>query len=258
MLLVHGYPLNGKTWRHLVTRLAEHFTCYVVDLPGAGETRWTERTNFNFAGQAATLKAFVDRLGLASYSLMVHDTGGTIARRLATLDTARIRRFVIIGTEIPGHRPPWIEFFQKTANPRRPFVMRTLMRAGWFRRSSAAFGGCFYDRSLIDGEFKTLFVDPVIRSRQRAEGLIRYLIGIDWTMVDGMATEHARITMPTLLIWGEDDPVFPVDEARIIADQLPDCHGFVTIPRAKLFVQEERPEEVLRIALPFLLGADRA
>jgi pimeloyl-ACP methyl ester carboxylesterase len=252
LVLVHGYPLSGRTWRHVAALLADRFTCYVPDLAGAGETRWTEQTDFSFAGQARTLKAWIDRLGLTSYSLMGHDTGATIARRLATLDTARVRRFVLIGTEIPGHRPPWIELFQKIADPRRTGVLQFLMSKRWFRRSSAGFGGCFADKSLIDGDFKTLFLDPAIRSKERASGLTRYLLGIDWAMVDGMASEHARITMPTLLIWGEDDPVFPVARARVIAEQLPDCRGFFTIPNAKLFVQEETPGEVARIAGEFL------
>ena len=255
LLLVHGYPVSGRTWRHVVARLADRFTCYVVDLAGAGETRWTEQTEFGFAGQARALKALVNRLGLASYSLIGHDTGATIARRLATLDTARVRRFVLIGTEIPGHRPPWIELFQKTSDPRRPGVSQFLLSQRWFRRSNAGLGGCFMDKSLIDGDFKTLFIDPVIASKQRASGLTRYLLGIDWAMVDGMATEHARITMPTLLIWGEDDPVFPVERARVIAEQLPDCHGFYTIPDAKLFVHEEKPDDVARIAGEFLGAA---
>ena len=57
LLLVHGYPVSGRTWRHVVAQLASDFTCYVVDLPGAGETRWTDRTDFSFAGQARTLLA---------------------------------------------------------------------------------------------------------------------------------------------------------------------------------------------------------
>ena len=256
LLLVHGYPVSGRTWRGVVERLAKHFTCYVVDLPGAGETRWTERTDFHFAGQARTLKAFADRLQLGPYRLMAHDTGATIARRLATLDTANVRRFILIGTEIPGHRPPWIELFQKTSNPKRSGVTRALLSARWFRQSSAGLGGCFADKSLIEGDFKALFIDPVVASSYRAEGLIRYLRGIDWAIVDGMATEHARITMPTLMIWGADDPVFPVADAVVIERQLPDCRGFVKVAGAKLFVHEEKPQEVARLALEFFLAAD--
>ncbi len=82
------------------------------------------------------------------------------------------------------------------------------------------------------------------------------MLGIDWRMVDGLQTEHAKITAPTLLIWGEDDPVFPVREARPMADQLANCKAFITVPGAKLFVHEEKPETVARIALEFLESGD--
>ena len=252
LIFVHGYPLSGLTFRHIIPTLAEHFTCYVPDLPGLGETRWSVATDFSFAGQANTLKAFVDRLELASYAMIGHDTGGTIARRLAVMDITRVRKLVLIGTEIPGHRPPWIELFQRLSNPRRTGTFKLLMRFRAFRRSQAAFGGCFTDRSLIDGEFYRFFVEPLLGSDARISGQIHYLRGIDWDLVDGMKTEHARITVPTLLIWGEDDPVFPVHKARVMAEQLPNCAGFVTVPGGKLFVHEEKPAEVARLALEFL------
>ncbi len=252
LLLVHGYPLHGMTFRHLIPVLARHFRCIVPDLPGLGETAWTSDTDFSFAGQARTLQQFVERLGLGAYAILAHDTGGTIARRLTTMDLPRVSKLVLIGTEIPGHRPKWIEFFQKAANPKRTATFKILMCLRWFRHSAAAFGGCFDDRSLIDGAFHRLFIEPLLRSDERIRGQIHYLRGIDWQLVDGMRAEHARITCPTLLIWGEHDPVFPVAQARGMAGQLPNCKGLAIIPNARLFVHEERPDEVAKAALDFL------
>ena len=254
LLLVHGFPLSGLTFRHVIPGLAEQFTCYVPDLPGLGETRWTEQTNFNFAGQASTLRQFVDALQLTTYSIVAHDTGATIARRLTTMDAGRVEKLVLIGTEIPGHRPPWIELFQKISHPKRTGMFKLLMGARWFRRSNAAFGGCFWDLSLIDGEFHTLFVEPLLKSDERISGQIRYLQGIDWSIVDGMKAEHGQIKQPTLLIWGEHDTVFPVQRARVIEEQLPNCRGFITVPDARLFVHEEKPEAVAQIVREFLLS----
>jgi haloalkane dehalogenase len=254
LLLVHGYPLSGMTFRHLVPQLAEHFTCFIPDLPGLGETLWTDKTDFGFASQAVTLRSFVDALGLQQYSIVAHDTGGTIARRLAIIDGKRLIRMVLIGTEIPGHRPPWIPLFQKVADPKRPAVFRFLMRQRWFRRSSAAFGGCFSDLDLIDGEFSELFLDPMLADNRRISGQTRYLMGIDWELLDSLKGDHAKITAPVLLLWGADDPVFPVEEARAMVPQLANCVGFTTIDGGKLFVHEEMPEQVLPHLLNFLVG----
>lgn len=251
VLLVHGYPLSGLTWRHLTPRLARRFRCIAPDLRGAGESGWDRHTDFSFAAQARMLKDLADHLGLASYRVMAHDTGATIARQLALIDPERVTSMVLIGTEIPGHRPPFIPLLQRLSHPRLAIGLGLLLRSRRFRESRAGFGGCFYDRDLIHGDFYTTHVAPVINDRRRLEGLIRVLHGIDWALVDGLAVRHRDIAAPVLLVWGENDTVFPPARARVMVDQLGDCRGFVVVPRARLFVHEERPDEVATIAMNF-------
>jgi pimeloyl-ACP methyl ester carboxylesterase len=161
----------------------------------------------------------------------------------------------LIGTEIPGHRPPWIPLFQKIANPHKTGIFKFLMGQRWFRHSSAGFGGCFADLSLIEGAFYALILKPMLADKRRISGQTRYLMGIDWALLDALKIDHAKITAPVLLVWGEDDPVFPVEEARPMAAQLANCAGFVTVPGGKLFVHEEMPHLVLPILLDFFLRA---
>jgi haloalkane dehalogenase len=68
--------------------------------------------------------------------------------------------------------------------------------------------------------------------------------------VDALEHDHARITMPVQLIWGADDPTFPVELARKMVPQLPDAR-LVEISGARLLVHEEKPAEVARAALDF-------
>ncbi len=255
LILVHGFPLSGLTFRHVVPFLSDRFTCYIPDLPGAGETRWSEKTDFSSRGQAKTLKALIDELKLNEYSILAHDTGGTIARQLTLIARERVKKLILIGTEIPGHRPPWIPFLQNTSNPHFTILSRLLMNSKLFRHSSAGFGGCFFDSRKLDGEFYDLFVAPLVSSAKKTSGQIRYLMGIDWKLVDSFKTEHAKITAPTMLIWGEEETVFPVREARKMVNQFANCKGFVTVPKARLFVHEEKPETVGQTALDFLTAA---
>jgi pimeloyl-ACP methyl ester carboxylesterase len=55
-----------------------------------------------------------------------------------------------------------------------------------------------------------------------------------------------------LLVWGEEDTVFPVKDARPMIAQFGNCRGFVTAPGARLFVEEEKPEAITKIARDFL------
>jgi haloalkane dehalogenase len=253
ILFLHGWPLSGFTYRRLIPRLSGRYRCYAADSAGAGETRWQAENDFSFRGHAENYLRFVDGLGLGRFHVVAHNTGATIARALALKAGDRIGRMALIGTEIPGHRPPFIPLFQRlTGLPGALTVFRALLGSRLFLRSPMGFGGCFEDKRLIEGEFEKAFVEPMRRDPRRLEGQIRYLRGIDWGFVDDLAEEHAKIRNPVLWIWGENDPTFPISRARVLESQLPDCRGFRVIPAAKLLVHEERPEEVAEAILAFL------
>ena len=44
MLFVHGWPVSGATFRTLLPYLVEHVTCHLIDLPGAGSSRFDADT----------------------------------------------------------------------------------------------------------------------------------------------------------------------------------------------------------------------
>ena len=252
LLLVHGFPLSGFTWRRVLPELAKRYTCYVPDLPGLGESQWTEVSDFSFPGQGLNLRALVDQLGLDRYSVLAQDTGGTFARYLALHDLTRVEKLVLVNTEMPHHRPPWIPLYQ--------FLMRlpgtlpafsVLLRSRAFLRSSMGSGGCFNDLDLIEGDFHRYVVEPLVQSAERRDGMRRYLIGAQWQPVDDLAREHSRLTMPVRLIWGADDPTFPLPLARATLPQFPRA-DLVEIAGARLLAHEERPVEVARAVGDFL------
>ena len=252
LLLVHGFPLSGFTWRKVLPALAARHTCWVPDLPGMGDSEWTDETDFSFPGQGRTLKALVDRLGLDRYGVVAQDTGGTFARYLALADRARVAKLVLINTEMPGHRPPWIPLYQFLMSvPGAIAAFGVLLRSRTFLRSGMGFGGCFDDLGLIDGEFHEQVVAPLLRSPRRMEGMARYLRGATWQPVDALATEHARLTMPVALVWGADDPTFPLALARRMATQFPNAR-VIEVAGARLLAHEEKPDEVARAVLDFL------
>lgn len=251
LLLVHGFPLSGFTWRKVLPALARRFTCWVPDLPGMGESVWTERTDFSFPGQGSTLKRLADGLGLDRYAVLAQDTGGSFARFLA-LEDARVERLVLLNTEIPGHRPPFIPLYQALMHvPGTLTAFQGLLRSRLFGRSPMGFGGCFRDLDLIDGDFHRHVIEPLVRSAPRRDGMRRYLKGAKWPPVDGLAEDHARIRIPVQLVWGADDPTFPLPLARGMAKQFPDA-SVVEVPGAALLVHEEKPDAVAQAVLDFL------
>ena len=254
LLMIHGWPFSSLSFRAVARRLAERFTCILPDTPGLGETRWRDDTPFAFARQAATLKAFVDRLGLDRYALLGHDTGGTLARLMALSDRERAGRLVIMNTEMPGHRPPWIPLYQRLAAlPLTATCFGLMLRSLAFRRSGLAYGPCFDDPRLLDDDFLDCFVAPLVASPRRVEGVMRYLRGIDWALIDGLAERHRELMHGVLLIWGARDTVFPVAHARGMLSQFQADTRLHEVPDARFLVHEERPQAVAETVAQFLL-----
>lgn len=256
LLFIHGFPVHGATWRWLLPSLAERFHCVVVDLPGLGDSDWTATTELRFSSHARRLRSLLGELGLTGVGVIAHDTGATVARQLALVAADRVAKLALFNTEIPGHRPPWIPLYQSiTRLPGAGATFRLLLRSQTFLRSSMGFREFYSDRRLFDDRSRlALYVDPLIASARRTEGMLRYLQGLAWDEVDALRTRHAEIEMPVLFLWGEDDRTFPVAQAEPMAKQLGGPVRFVRIPRASLMPHEERPDFALTELVPFLAG----
>jgi pimeloyl-ACP methyl ester carboxylesterase len=253
VLLVHGFPVHGYTWRHLLPELARHHRCRVVDLPGLGDSTWSDTADFRFGAQAERLAAALKQLGVARVSVVAHDTGATIARLLALAHPDAVTRLTLINTEIPRHRPPFIREFQIASYlPGARLTFRALLSLAAFRRSPMGLGGLFVDPALIDGDFHDRFIRPLVEDPRRVDGALRYLRGIDWNAVDSLEQRHRDITAKVQMLWGDEDPTFPVARAEAMRSQFARPPAFHRIHAARLMPHEEQPQQVLEHLLPFL------
>ncbi len=251
LVFVHGWPLSSATWRDVVQQLAPHFTCHLLDLPGTGHTRTDANAPAGLRSHAQALLRAIDLLELDRFSLVAHDSGGGIARYAAADAGARVQSMVLAATEIPGHHSALLRMF--VAAGRLPTgVWQRLMRSRWLLRSRMMLGSCFADPRHIDGDFDALLIEPLRRSHAAMDGQLRLLRTLDPREVDGLEGAHARIAAPTLLVWGTDDPFFPIAKARAMASQFAGPTEFVSIEGARTFLHDEMPERFGALALRHL------
>ena len=252
LLFLHGWPFHAATYRRLIPLLEKQARCIAVDLPGSGATDWSGSTDFGFLALADLVSDAISELGLEQCDVLAHDSGATVARYLALKDR-RVRRLILLNTEVPGHRPPWIRMFRLASRlPGSSACFRALLGSPQFRSSAQGFGGCFSDPSLIEGEFSRLFVEPLISDKRKLEGTLRRLRGIDFRLVDALQQKHQLLRAPVLLVWGTDDPTFPIGRARAMLTSFAPGAELREVRDTKLLPHEERPSEVAAAVTEFL------
>jgi pimeloyl-ACP methyl ester carboxylesterase len=255
VLFVHGWPVNSATYRTLLPHLVDKVTCHLIDLPGAGSSRFTADTPLTIENHIHSVRRSLDLLDLNDVAVVGHDSGGMIARHAVAGDT-RLRALGLIDTE-QSTGLSW-KFKSFLAGRRIPGFGAGL---GWvagkprLRRNKLVLGDAFLDRSLLDGEFDEFFLQPLHTSRVHRVAAIKLLRSFDYQLVRDLGALHRKIDVPVQLVWGEHDRFFPVDWAREMVADFRNAE-LAVIEGAGLFSHEERPAEVAQALLP-VLTADR-
>jgi len=235
-----------------VPKLSTDFTCHVIDLPGTGDTETTPGTRLAIDLNTAVVLQVIDVLGVDRYAVVGNDSGGLIAREIAAERPEQVSAVVITGSEIPGHASTQIKRLKRLVRlPGVVSVTSFVLRNRWLRRSPLGLSDCFADMTASDGDFAAAMLEP-FRDRRTMDRQLELLRTFDLHHVDGLFDVHPKITAPTLMVWGESDPYFPVAKAREMAPQFGGEVTFEVIPEAKLLVHEEHPARFAELTRSFL------
>jgi pimeloyl-ACP methyl ester carboxylesterase len=240
LVLVHGWPVDARTWRRIVPVLAARFRCHLIDLPGAGRSTWSAETPRGCDGLTTCLAQAVAQMDLADrFGFVAFDSGGGFARRVAADLPERVVGLALGNTETPRD---YSGLFRAALRSGRRFGARPLMWLGLQLRSVRERA---WETSVTDPALRTelaeLFARPIARDRRRFAGAFVLADGLRAEDFDACYEAHRRITAPVRLIWGTDDPWFELEAARRMLDQFAGPATLVEVEGGKLFVHEEFP-----------------
>ncbi|MEM9070253.1 MAG: alpha/beta hydrolase [Myxococcota bacterium] len=253
VLFVHGWPVTSATYRRLLPHLAPHVTCHLIDLVGAGQSRFKREPHLDLALHIESVRRVVDVLGLSDVSMVGHDSGGLIARHAMAGDS-RVRSMALLNTEqSQGLTWRFRQFLLMAKLPGFADILSWAVMKRGLRRNPYLLGDCFQDRSLLDGEFEEFFLAPLQSNADRRWAAGSLGRNFDPAYVLQLTDVHAKIDAPVQLVWGEGDPFFPLEQTREMLSTFPDAK-LTVIPDTKLFVHEEAPALVAKAMLPTLRG----
>lgn len=253
VVFVHGFPVNSATFRCLLPHLADHVTCHLLDLPGAGSSRFGPDTPVSVENHIHSVQRSVELLELDNVAVVGHDSGGLIARH-AMVENPAMRALGLINTE-PSVGVSWRfrSFLTIRHVPRSGRLIGWAARRPRISRNKFVFGDAFADRSLLGGEFDEFFLAPLRDRADIQDAATKLLKSFGYDHIEALAGIHSRIDVPVQLVWGDRDPFFPIASARADAASFSNAE-LAEIPGAGLFSHEERPAEVAAALLPTLLG----
>lgn len=96
VLLLHGFPTSSHMYRNLIPQLADDYHVIAPDLPGFGSTKAPKRGayNYTFDNLYKAVQAFIEKLNLTRFAVMVFDYGAPVGFRLAAANPEKITALI--------------------------------------------------------------------------------------------------------------------------------------------------------------------
>ena len=243
ILLVHGIGSDGaRDFSDQIAWLRESFHVVAVDLPGFGQS---DKGNhlYSPANYVGVLKHVADRFLKPPFVLVGHSLGAVVSLRYAAAYPGEVERLVLISAPGVLHR-------HSTASRYLAGLMGVSQSEfdslGWLSRLS---GKLLTPLERLGFDPQTVLADP----EQRASAL-----GGDPAKIAGLAVvdddlhrEVPEVRAETLVLWGGEDLLVPLRNARVLAQKLPRARLEV-IEEAGHTPMQETPERFRSALEPFL------
>lgn len=244
-LFVHGVPLNGFHWRHVMHGLQDLRRCIAVDLMGLGYSEIGEDQDMSFPAQARMLLQFLDALGLDRVDLVANDSGGAIAQIFAARHPERLASLTLTNCDVHDGWPP--RQIRPLIDAARNGVLAD--RYDHLRRHPDLLREQFADAlahpEALTDEAIEVYLQPILQSKPRRDAFHRYWLAFDPVHTVAVAPLLRRLHVPTLIVWARDDVFFDLKWAHWLRDTIPGVVGLVEVADAKLFFAEDQPQALI-------------
>jgi len=244
VILLHGFGSSLETWEPWAGVLGRQFRVIRLDLPGFGLTGPDPSGDYTDQRTVLILAALMDRLGIQKADLIGNSLGGKIAWNFAAAYPDRVNRLVLISPD--GFASPGFEYGVK---PKLPFLMRllpyTLPR--FLLRMNLVVA--YADPKKLSDATLTRYQDMMLAPGDRQAILDR----TQQVFLEPPEPKLAKISAPTLILWGEQDRMIPFSNSADYLRDVPHATR-VALPGLGHVPFEEDPAASLPPVLAFLNG----
>ena len=229
IILIHGAGGNHLVWPPELRRLPNE-RVLAVDLAGHGKSQGVGHHTID--DYADGILAFMKALKLASAVLIGHSMGGGVALQAAMHAPRRVLGLVLVGSAARLRVGPAL--MQALADPTKTEAAVDMIMEASFSAGTSPRLRELTRKRMLEGRPSVLYGD--FQACNAFEPPLERV---------------ARISVPTLLIFGEEDRMVPPPTGRLLQEQLPQAR-LEMVPHAAHMVMLEQPERVTDMSSAFV------
>ena len=262
LVLLHGFPELGFSWRHQVPALVEAgYRVLVPDMRGFGKSDAPDEVEaYAIDRTSADVLALLDHAGVREGIVIGHDWGSDVAWKTAWMHPERVS--AVAGLSVPfvprAPAPPlailrqhigddfYIVWFQEPGVAEEALsrdVRRTLTTSRvWTSEWAAETGEPIRTPHFMTDDELEVYVEAF--ERTGFAGGLAYYRNIDRNWELTAPFSDRRVEQPALFLTGERDPVRNFMPAEAMDEWVTDLRTSVLVPGAGHWVNQEAPEAV--------------
>lgn len=253
LLMIHGWMSHRGIWTQTMNALKEDYYCVAIDLLGFGDSDKPHDGDYSIEAQAQRIIRLAEMFDFETFSLMGHSMGGQISLYLAsTLAPDRITQLIDVSGVVTGKLSHTVETFiypWVRAGVYLPIgyaVARAICKYPFAGKQ--VFGTWFYDMDFAPFE---AWAEERYRAHQPNAHISNNEAGK--AIHNTILTERLKhITAPTLIVFGKEDNVVPVQDGHIAAQEIPNS-DLVLFDQCGHFPVYEYPDAFIEAVRNFLL-----
>jgi pimeloyl-ACP methyl ester carboxylesterase len=250
IILLHGFGACAYTWRFLIPPLAEQHRVFTIDLKGYGLSDKPADGHYAVADQAEMVADFIRRQDLHDLVIMGHSMGGGVTLmtylKLRETDPGRIKKLVLIDSA--GYPQKMPKFIALAKIPGLNAVLSKLLSPRF--ATTLVLKKSYYDKDKITEEQIDTYAyygslpGAAAAVRQTAKQLVP-------KDIEALIAQYKTITVPVLIIWGQEDEVVPLTVGLNFKRDIPDSQ-LVVLPHCGHIPLEEEPQTTRQAIMDFL------
>jgi pimeloyl-ACP methyl ester carboxylesterase len=252
IVLIHGITGNSAQWELAIDELADEFTILAPDLLGHGQSA-KPRGDYSLGAYASGIRDILLALGHERASIVGHSLGGGVAMQFAYQFPERCERLVLVSSGGLGREVH--PLLRAATLPGAELVLPLLTHARLLAAGEVVgriLGALKLEAGPDLAEFAAGYAS-LGDSSARAAFLqtARAVIDAQGQRVSALDRLYLAEAMPSMVIWGAEDPIIPVEHGRAAHEAMPGSR-FEVFERAGHFPQLADPRRFARLLREFI------